>query len=105
MKNKLFLLFIIWLLGFSVIFVMREQTAAISSLIYWIILGLIISTIWLFKMSSQLVLLSSLLLFILAGLIATLTFTAIAEKIMRISLLGWIIGFMQATFEYYSKNK
>lgn len=100
MRNKLIPLFTVWFMGLTVIIIMRGQTSVISSLIYWMILGLIIFTILLFKLRSQVVLLFSFGLFILAALVTTLTFTSIAEKIMRISLLGWIVGFILSLIEY-----
>lgn len=91
-------------MGLTIIFIMSGQTATISSLIYWVILGLIIFTIWIFKLSSLVILLFSFALFILAALMTTLTFTAIAEKIMRISLLGWLVGFGESVLEYFFKK-
>lgn len=100
MRGKLILLLIIWLLSISVMFIMSKLTPPIASLIYWIILGIFIFTVWLFKLSSKIILLVSFTLFIVAGLLATFSFTTLAEVIMRLSLLGWLIGFSQAVFEY-----
>lgn len=105
MKNKLSLLFMIWLLGFSAIFIMSRFPTPISLLIYWIILGLFIFTAWFLKLGSRKVLLFSFALFIVAGLLTTFKIIYVAEIIMRISLLGWIVGFIQAIFEYCFKNK
>src|SRR3989344_958959 len=101
MKNKLLLLFIIWILGFSVIFIMSRNPAPISLLIYWVILGLFIFTVWFLKLSSRAVLSFSFALFIIAGLLTTFTVVYGVEVILRISLLGWLIGFVQAIFEYF----
>lgn len=93
-----------WLLGSSVIFIMCRNTAPISLLIYWVILGLFIFTVFLFKLGSGAVLLFSFVLFIITGLLTTFKVEYIAEIIMRISLLGWMVGFGQAIFEYFFKK-
>ncbi len=105
MKKKITLFFIIWLLSFIVIVIMDRLSPPISLLIYWIILGLFILTVWFFKLSSKLVFLLSLILFLLAGLMTTLTFTFISERIIRVSFIGWLVGFGCALFEYFSQKR
>lgn len=105
MRNKMFAFFITWLLGFSVIFVMSRNPVPISLLIYWVVLGLFIFTVWLLKLGSRVVLLFSFALFMIAGLLATFRIPIIAEETMRISFLGWLVGFIQAIFEYFFKKK
>lgn len=105
MKNKLFLLLIIWILSLSFIFILHRYPTPVSLLIYWVILGLFIFTIWFLKLASRAVLLFSFTLFIIAGLLTTFTVSHGPETILRISLLGWLIGFVQAIFEYIFKKK
>lgn len=105
MKNKLILFFITWFINLSAIFIISRLSPPIASLIYWLILMLFIFTIWLFKISSKIVLPISFGLFIIAGLLTTFNLTIMAEMIMRISLLGWLIGVIQAIFEYLFEKR
>ena len=100
MRSKGFLFLIILLLSFSAIFMISGFAAPIAKIIYWVILGQIIFTIWLFKLNSRVVLLASFVLFVIAGLLTTFSLTVLSEIIMRLSFLGWLIGFSQAVSEY-----
>lgn len=105
MKNKLILFVLAWLIGIMTIFFIGRQTSHISVLVYWIILGLFIFSVSLFKLSRYFILLFTFCLFIIAGLLTTLGFGSIAEIIMRISLLGWFVGLGKGIFEYFFKKK
>lgn len=105
MKKKLILLCIIWFLGFFIIFIISRFNFPVESIIYWITLGVLISTIWILKLSSQALLISSFIIFLVAGLLTTFKMVNQAEIIMRISLLGWLIGFAQAFLEYFLAKK
>lgn len=104
MRNRLILLFIIWLIGLATILILRMLTQPFTSFIYWAILGLFISTVWLFKLKSPLVLFLSFGLFISAGILTAFKVYSIAEMIIRISLIGWLVGFVQSVFEYFSNK-
>lgn len=102
MKNKLILLIGLGMPGLVVILLVSRLNPFFSPLIYWWVLGSCIITVWIFKLSSTPVLLSSFGLFIFAAVLTTFRITNLAEVIMRLSLLGWLIGFIQSVFEYFS---
>lgn len=104
MRNKLIFLLLVWLIGFVFILVFRRLTQPFISFIYWAILGLFISTVWIFKIKSQVVLFSAFGLFILGGIIAAFKLNSIAEIILRISLIGWLVGFIKSLVEYFFKK-
>lgn len=104
MKKKLILFFLLWLFGIAAIFILSRLANPIPVLIYWIILGLLISALWLFKLKSRFVLLLSFGLLILGGAITAFSANFIAETILRISLIGWLVGFTQSIFEYFSRK-
>lgn len=103
-KNKFILLSTLWLIGSIALFVLVKLNPSLDSLFYWWILGLFIIIIWLFKLPSIWLLLFSFGLFILAGLLTTFRTAHLAELIMRISLVGWLVGFTQSFFEYLFKK-
>lgn len=100
MKNKLILFIGFGILGLVAVLSMSRLNPFFASLIYLWILGICIATIWLFKLSSSPILLLSFGLFILAAILTTVGITSTAEIIMRLSLIGWLIGFIQASYEY-----
>lgn len=100
MKSKLILFCLIWFVGIIVISIMVKQTMPIPAYIYWIILGLFIFSVWLFKLRNRFILSSSFGLFILSGLLTVFNLVVIAELIARISLLGFLIGFIQSLISH-----
>lgn len=104
MKNKLILFIGLVLPGLVAILLVSRLNPFLAPLIYWWVLGLCIITVWFFKLSSSPVLLSSFGLFIFAAILTTIRITNLAEIIMRLSLIGWLVGFTQAVLEYFSKK-
>lgn len=106
MRIKFFIFVLIWLIGIASVFSISRYADPLPMLIYWVWFGLFIFTIWFLKFNSRLILLFAFGLFILAGLADIFGMDFIAEQIIRISLLGWLIGFGQSAFEYsFKKNK
>lgn len=105
MKSKLILFIGIWFFGLTIIFFMNRLTAPISLLIYWVILGQLIFTVWLFRVKNHIVLLFSLGLFILAGFLTILGVQSWAEIVMKVSLLGWLIGIVRSLFSDRASNR
>lgn len=69
-------------------------------IIYWAILVIWIIAIWVLKKNSGFSLLLAFVLFIISATLTVLTFRNLAEPIMRVSLIGWIVGIFQALIEY-----
>lgn len=101
-KNKLIFLIGLAILGSAAVIMLSRLNPFFAHLIYWGVLGICIIVIWLFKLSSSPVLLSSFGLFIFAAILTTIGITDLAEIVMRLSLIGWLIGFIQSVFEYFS---
>lgn len=70
------------------------------NLIYWIILICWILAIKIFKRDSNFALLPAFILFLIAASLTVLGLRNLAEPIMRVSLIGWIIGIFHALIEY-----
>lgn len=101
---KYILLIALWIIVLISIMVVSNFTSLAENLIYWGILGLYVFTLWLLKLTSKLILLFSFALFILAGFFATFKLDDAAEKIMKVSFIGLLIGFTQSLFEYLFKK-
>ena len=101
---KYLLLIVLWVIVLISIITVAKLLSINERVLYWGVLGLFIFTIWLLKLTSKPVLLFSFVLIIIAGLFATFKINNLSETIMRISLIGWLIGFTQSFFEYIFKK-
>ena len=101
----MYLVILVALLGLQVWSKFIESGFSVVSFIYWMILfgwiGLIVN----YKWSSSTSLVPALALFILGALLATIGFREIAETVMRISFIGWMVGITQALVEYKRNEK
>lgn len=68
-------------------------------LFWWVFIGWIFLT-YLFKLKSKFTFIVALSLFAISALFTTIGLQSFAETIMRFSLIGWVIGFLQALIEY-----
>lgn len=69
-------------------------------LIYWLILILWIVAVRIFKKKSGSTLKLAFGLFIIAATLTVFGLRNLAEPVMRVSFIGWIIGLIQALIEY-----
>lgn len=69
-------------------------------IIYWIILFLLIIGVWILKRNSNFILYPAFMLFLVSAILTVLGFRNFAETLMRVSLIFWIVGIVQALFEY-----
>lgn len=72
----------------------------IMEIVYWIILIVWILLIKILKKDSGKSLLVAFSLFLVAAILTVLNLQNLAEPIMRVSLIGWIIGIFHALIEY-----
>lgn len=73
---------------------------SMESLIYWwILIGWVLAIIN-FKWKSSVSLVPAFLFFAFGAALVTVGLDGIAEKVMRISFLGWMVGIVQALVEY-----
>lgn len=104
MRNKILLIILwlfvllIWLLINS-INQLKDIISSLSFIYFWISLGWIFLII-LFKLRSNPTFIISFTLFFISGFLSTFNLQNLAENFMRISLIGWMIGFTQALVEY-----
>lgn len=70
------------------------------NLLYYFILFAWIFFIWLQKKDSKPTFKTAFALFITAASLTVLGLRDLAEPIMRISFIGWLIGILQALIEY-----
>ena len=73
------------------------------NIVYWLILIAWIVSIRVFKKDSDITLKIALVLFTIAAILTILNLRSIAEPIMRVSFIGWLIGIFQALIEYIKK--
>ena len=74
-------------------------------MIYWLIFLIWILYAYFSKKESLHHLWIALSLFILAAILQIISFDNLAEPIMRVSLLGWVIGLFMSYVEYQKKSK
>lgn len=101
MKKAKFLITII--LGIVILLVGILQNLlhlSIWEVFYWFILILLIILNLILCISSKYLLLAAFILFSCSALITTLDLRVLGESIMRISIIFWIIGIIEAIKEY-----
>ena len=110
--NKLVinLIIIAYLLVFSGLLLLQiwiEITGSgfsLASSIYWMILIGWIGLILKYKLRESFSLTIAFVLFAAAAIFTTLGFISIGETIMRLSLIGWMIGIVQSVINYEKKG-
>ena len=99
MKKINFLTFVfIVILGLGEIIIL-SLGLSVWPLIYWWVLLFVIWLIWTFRLDSKYALWSVLFLFILSALFTSISLRGVGEVLMRLSLLGWMIGVVQSISE------
>lgn len=73
--------------------------------VYWLIFIIWISIILFSKKDSTFAFYPAFILFLLAAVLTVFNLRSIAEPIMRISFIGWLIGIFKALIEYRNLNK
>lgn len=68
--------------------------------IYLVIITLWILGIIILKKGSNFALIPAFILFLVSAFFSVLNLVDIAEQIMRVSFIGWIIGILHALIEY-----
>ena len=74
-------------------------------LVYWIILVVWISLVLVLKKDSSFSLVPALALFLFSAILTVVGIRNLAEPIMRISFIGWIVGISHALIEYIRQLK
>lgn len=69
-------------------------------IIYWVILTAWIAAIWLLKKKASLSMKIALAFFVLAAILTVVGLRNLAEPLMRVSFIGWLVGIFQAIKEY-----
>lgn len=68
--------------------------------LYWLILFLWVGGIFYLKKDSRFALYPAFVLFIVSAVLTVIGFRNVAEPIMRVSFIGWLIGIFMALIEY-----
>lgn len=100
-----YLLVFAGLLGLHVWVKLPGAGVSFESLIYWWILIGWIFAIVNFKWGSSASLIPAFFLFVVGAALVTLGFKGIAEIIMKVSFIGWLVGITQALIEYRKMSK
>lgn len=74
-------------------------------IIYWIVLFVWISVVWVLKKDSSFSLVPALFLFGLAALLTVFGLRNLAEPVMRVSFIGWLVGLSHALIEYIKRSE
>lgn len=72
---------------------------------YWMVLIFWILIVKNLKHDSGVTLKYALVLFVVSATFTVFDIRNIAEPIMRVSFIGWVIGIIQALIEYIKENK
>lgn len=101
---------VLFVAGFVIIFIgflLLQAWSGISglgfpyfSIIYWLTLFGWLFLIWNYKLESYQSLLPAFIFFVFGALLTVFGLFGIAEIFMRISLMGWLVGIVQALTEY-----
>lgn len=105
LRTMLFFLFIGFLIGgvFMQYFT-SFQLGVFESIVYWWVLIVWVSLIWKFKLKADVSFFIAIVILCIAILIKIFGFFEMGEKIARLSLIGFIIGFIQALKEYHKNH-
>lgn len=98
-KVKLLVFVFIIFLGLGEIIFLRFGLS-VESLVYWWVLLLGVWLIWTFRLDARFPLLIALALLVLSALMVSIGLREIGETVLRLSLLGWLIGLVQSALEY-----
>lgn len=82
-----------------------EKEGTFMEIVYWVILFVWIASIKILKKDSEITLKIAFILFILAAILTIVNLRNIAEPIMRVSFIGWMIGIFHALIEYIKQSK
>lgn len=96
--------FVLLILFLGIVFISFSLRVSLERISYWYILLAWLILIWRFRLNSGLSMKLGLLLFILSATSYLTTLVNISEVLMRLSLIGFLIGILQAFFEYL-KNR
>ncbi len=100
-------LYLCWLFTLLLLQVLSYITGSgisFSSLIYWTILVGWIYLIWKLRLTSSFSFKAGLFLFVISTIFTILRLLLVAETIMRLSFIGFLIGIIQALIEYKRLN-
>lgn len=89
---------------FQVFLFVSNSSYSLSSYLYWFVLVGWIYKIREHRLTSASAFKVAFVLFIFAAMFAFLNLDKIGETVMRVSFIGWIIGFIQAIIEYRKEN-
>ncbi len=102
---SIYLLILFILVGIQSWAQIFELGFSVSSIIYWFIFVGWIFVLILFNKNSKLTLQLSLGMFIVGVVMFIFGFKVAAETLMRVSMIGWLIGVVQAVIEYKKDEK
>ncbi|OGM20073.1 hypothetical protein A2955_02430 [Candidatus Woesebacteria bacterium RIFCSPLOWO2_01_FULL_37_19] len=100
----IYTLFFVCLIGLEIYWQIINSSISVLSLIYWMILAGLLTIIIEKKFRSEVSFSWAFGLFFISAALAVLGLNFIAEIIMKISFIGWMIGITQALIEYKRLN-
>lgn len=74
-------------------------------LVYWFILFAWVAVMWFSKKTSNFALYPAFVLFLISAVLTVIGLRSLAEPVMRISFIGWLIGIFKALIEYKKSSK
>lgn len=74
-------------------------------IIYWVIVTVWIIVILILKKKAGFSMKIALAFFAAAAVLTVLTLRNLAEPLMRVSLIGWLVGVFQAVWEYVRSSE
>lgn len=98
------LILLLGLIVFQVWLNISLSDFSVLSLIYWIMFVGWIGIIIKFKWTSVITLTIAFTFYIVGAILVTFGFSGLAEGVLRISVIGWILGIVQALLEYRKEH-
>jgi hypothetical protein len=99
-----YLLVFVVLLAIDILALIFKFNISVSGLLYWQITIAVVYLISRYKVSSGTCLKTALVLFVPGSVFTVVGLPSIAETLMKISLIFWLIGLIMALVEYRNNN-
>lgn len=83
---------------------MTESFLTLSSVIYWLTALVWVILLILYKLKSTFSMFVAFILLIISAVLSVFGLSSFGETIMRLSLIGWLLGIVQALLEYRKEH-
>lgn len=106
-KLVLFVLYIFGLLGLVVVHLLSSRGigSSLQNILYWYIFLGWVWAVSIFALKSTVSLFLALVLFVIAVVVKIVGPQDLSQAMLRVSILGWLVGILQALIEYIKADE